>query len=98
VQVRPRHAARRTHLADLVSGFHFRSRRHTDVTQVAVKGHETLTMINEYRLAVEEEVADFDHSTGCRREDGCTDWRGDVHARVRVTRLIIEDSSQSERR
>jgi len=55
-------------------------------------------MINEYRLAVEEEVADFDHSTGCRREDGCTDWRGDVHARVRVTRLIIEDSSQSERR
>jgi hypothetical protein len=98
VQVRARHAACRTHLADLVSGFHFGSRRDTDVAQVTIECHETLAMVDEYRFAVEEEVADLDYFSGCRSEDGRTDRCGDIHPRVGITRLVVEHATQSERR
>jgi len=85
-----------THFAQLVAGLDHRARLHIDLVQVAVQRHETLSVVNENRFAIEKIIAGVDHHARCRRKDGCARGRGDVHAGVRVTCLIIEHASQTE--
>jgi hypothetical protein len=91
-----RHATRGTHFADLVAGFDVSAWRDVDLAQMAVQGHETLTMIDEHRFSVEKEIARLDDLSRCGRKDRRTDGRCDIHPRVRITRLIIEHATQTE--
>jgi len=85
------------HFAQLVAGLDHRARLHIDLVQVAVQRHETLSVVNENRLAIEKIIAGVDHHTRRRRNDRRARGGGDVHAGVRVARLIIEHASQTKR-
>jgi len=90
MQVRPGHATGRPDLADLVTRFDHGARRDVDVVQVAIQRDEPLSVIDEHGLTVEEVIAGVYYDTGRRREHRRADGCGDVHARMRIARLIIE--------
>jgi hypothetical protein len=80
-----------------LSGGHQVAGLHIDAAQVAIHRHEALAVIDEDGLAVEEEIARFQHAPGGGIFDRGTRRGRNVHARVRVARLAIEDPAQSER-
>ncbi len=53
-------------------------------------------MIDKHRVAVEEIVAHVDDDAVRGSEHGSTQWRGYVHAAVRIARFTVEDAPQPE--
>ena len=83
VQVRPGHAPGRPDLADHRARRDALARVHADCAQVAVHGDETRAVIEDHRVAVEEEVARIDDAAIRRRVHRRAGVGGDVHAAVR---------------
>ena len=96
MQVRSRDAARRAdeskHFArvDLVAALH------VDAAQVAVHRHDPRAVVDEHRVAVEEEIALVEDAARGRCPDRRAGGRRDVHARVRIARLAVEEPPESE--
>ena len=82
--MRARDASRLAHASDDLSGAHSLADLHAERAQMAVERDETLAVIHENGVAVEEEVADVDHPSISRRDDGRTERSGDIHPRVRI--------------
>ena len=97
MEMRACYATRCTHgadngaLLDPIADFHVDSR------EVAVHRHESETVIDEERVAIEEEVADIDDDAGSRRLDRRAGACGNVHSGMRISRLIVEYSPRAER-
>ena len=86
VQVRSGHASGRAHQSEDRTCRHRVARFHVDAAQVAVHRHDAVTVVDEYRVAVEEEVAGLDHASGRGAQDRRAGGGGDVHAAVRIAR------------
>src|SRR5579875_3910912 len=96
VQVRAGDAAGLADLADDLSGPDALARLHVDRAQVAIHRDEPFAVVDEDRIAAEEEVAGVDHAATGRRADGGADRSGDVHAAVRRARLAVEGTARAE--
>ncbi len=77
-------------MSDLVA------RLHVDPAQVAVHRHHARPVVDEHGVAVEEEIPRVEHAAGCRTADRRAGRGGDVHAAVRIARLVVEEPSQAE--
>lgn len=67
-----------------------------DTAQVAIHGDESLAMVDEYGVAIEEIIAGGDHRSVRRRAHRRTAGGGDVQAAVRIARLAVEKAPQPE--
>src|SRR3569623_846409 len=75
---------------ELLAGFH------VDAAQMAVHRHQTLAVIDEHGVAIEEVIARRDHAARCRRAHRTARGRGNVEASVRIARQAVEDAPQPE--
>src|SRR5690606_6081478 len=66
VQMRSRHTASLSHLADLLAGLHPRARLDVDSVHVAVQGDQAMPVVQNDGVAIEEIIACCSHHTGCR--------------------------------
>src|SRR5688500_20354823 len=73
------------------------ARLHVGAAQVTVHRDHALAMVDEYRLAVEEEVAGVEHAAAGRVENRRPSRGGDIHPAVRAARLAVEEPPQPER-
>ena len=69
---------------------------HVDLAHVAVHRDESRSMIDEHRATVEEILTRVDDGPGGRCMNSSSGIRSDVHAAVRVARLVVELASQAE--
>src|SRR5262249_20919145 len=92
VQVRTRDAARGPDLAEQRSGLQVLPGTHVDLAEVTVPVDQARAVTEYHRVAVEEVVAGVDHHTVSGGPDRCAGLGGDIHSRVRVPRLIVEDT------
>ena len=63
---------------------------------MVVHGDETLDVVEEHREPVKEIIAGLEHGARRRRGDRGPRGRGDVHAAVRLPRLVVQEASQPE--
>jgi len=84
VQVRTGHSTSSANLADGLPGFHLVPSLHGECRQVAVDRDESLAVIDDHIVAVEEVIADIDDHAVRRRPDRCAGGGGNVHARMRI--------------
>src|SRR5579871_1993049 len=90
MQVRSGHSPGRADLAEHLAGPHVRAALYTDRAQMAVHGDESSTVIEDHRVAVEEEISGVEHTAiggGVHRRSG---GRCDIHAAVGIARLVVE--------
>src|SRR5438105_15817323 len=90
MQVGSRYATRRAYFPYDLASLDGLARLHSDRAQVAVHGDQPFAVIDKDAVAVEEVVAGIDDLPFGGRLDGCARWGGDIHARVRVARLVVE--------
>ena len=69
--------------------------RDVDLAQVAVHRDETCAVVEDHGVAVEEVVTGVEHPAVGGRMDRRALVRGDVHAAVRVTRLVVKDAPRA---
>jgi len=77
--------------ADLLAGMH------EDCRQVAVHGDQPLAVIDQHGVAVEEITAGVDHPAAGGGVHCGAGRGGDVHAGMRIARLVVEDAARAER-
>ena len=89
--MRTRHSARSTYGTDSLAFIDEVPVLGADFAQMAVHRYESLTVIENNRVAVEEEIAGCgdDAILGC--DNRLALGRGDVHSFVRGARLVIEE-------
>src|SRR5688500_2701947 len=75
----------------LIAGFH------VDAIQMAVHRDEARAVIDEDRVAVEEELAHLNHFAGSGRDDRSSFRGRDVHAGMGLAWLAIEEPARAER-
>ena len=63
--------------------------------EMTVHRHQAVAVIDEQRVAVEEEIAGFDHRACRGRANRRACGGGDVHAGMRIARLAVEDNGAS---
>jgi len=97
VQVRAGHTSRGTDFTELVACCDFLTHLRIDAAQVTVHRHESTTVIDDHRAAIEKIIACIDDRAWRRRDDVRADGSGDIHPGVRIAGLVVEDSSQAKR-
>ncbi len=90
MQVRACHATCRAYFPDDLARLHDVPWLHVDGAHVAIHRDEPFTVIEKHRVAIEEVVACVDDAAVRGSFDRGTGWARDVHAGVRVARLIVE--------
>src|SRR5262245_10579044 len=97
MQMRAGDPARGADGADNRSRFHMHARFYIDLIQMTVHRDQTQPMIYEYCIAIEKIIAHIHYLTRRGRFDRRAARRGDIHARMRITRLAIEYPARAER-
>jgi hypothetical protein len=72
--------AGRTHGAQEIARLDDITRLHIDTAEVTVERHQTLSVIDDHGVAVEEEIPGLDDASRCGRDYRRAGGRGDVHA------------------
>src|ERR1700683_958838 len=90
VQVRPGHATGRADFANDHARLYALPAVHINRAQVAVHGDKTRAVIDDHCVAIEEVVPGIHHTPVGRCVHRRTGVGGDIHAAVRVARLIVE--------
>src|SRR5271163_1123348 len=67
-----------------------------DGAEMAVHADQPTAVVDEYRIAVEEELARIDHCAGYRYLHGGAAGRRDIHAAVRIAGFAVEDAARAE--
>jgi hypothetical protein len=84
------HQADRFPRRDFLAGFHI------DAAQVTVHGDDALAVVEEHRVAVEEEVTDLEDAARRRRLNRRTRGGRNVHPTVWISGLAVEEPPQAE--
>ncbi len=95
MQMRPGHPARLTHLPDHLAPLDRLPCLHANRAQMAVHGDQPFTVVDEDAVAIEEVIAGVDDFSISSRFDRRAGRRRDVHACVRVARLVVENAPQA---
>ncbi len=96
MQVRAGDAPGHAHLADFLTLAHPRTALDRNTAQMIEHADEALAMVEENGFTVEEIFSSLDDGPGQWRHDRRADGRGDIDAAVRLTRLVVEETPQSE--
>src|SRR5258706_4373441 len=96
VQVRSGYAAGGADLADDVAALDHGANLHADQRQVAVHRDQPLAVLDQHRVAVEKIQTGIDHLAIGGGGDWCAGCRRDIHAAVRVARLVVEETTQAK--
>jgi len=95
--MRPGDAAAGPDFADQRAGGDLLPGMHENGRQVAVHRDQSLAMIDQDRIAIEEITAGVDYAAAGSRVHCGSERRGNVHAGVRVTRFAVEDAARAKR-
>ena len=89
-------ASRLTDLADDITAVDRLAFVDEDLLEVTVHRDQSLAVIDEHAVAVEEVLAHVNNATVGRCMDERPGWRRDVHAAVGFARLAVEEAAQAE--